>query len=55
MNCRVLLLDPPPRQVPEAMAKLKKAAKRTKEILSANTAAPMSVESLLPDVDFRSD
>ncbi|KHN33650.1 Heat shock 70 kDa protein 17 [Glycine soja] len=37
------------------MAKLKKQIKRTKEILSANTAAPVSVESLHnDDVDFRS-
>ncbi|KAK8462958.1 hypothetical protein SEVIR_1G298600v4 [Setaria viridis] len=34
------------RQSPKAMAKLKKQVKRTKEILSANTAAPISVESL---------
>ncbi|KAK3158891.1 hypothetical protein QOZ80_2AG0143020 [Eleusine coracana subsp. coracana] len=42
------------RQSPKAMAKLKKQVKRTKEILSANTAAPISVESLYDDVDFRS-
>ncbi|MFS7944320.1 putative Heat shock protein 70 family [Helianthus anomalus] len=42
------------RQFPKAMAKLKKQVKRTKEILSANTAAPISVESLLDDRDFRS-
>ncbi|RZB42685.1 heat shock 70 kDa protein 17-like [Glycine soja] len=42
------------RKFPKAMAKLKKQVKRTKEILSANTAAPISVESLLDDVDFRS-
>jgi len=41
------------RQSPKAMAKLKKQVKRTKEILSANTAAPISVESLYNDVDFR--
>jgi hypoxia up-regulated 1 len=41
------------RQSPKAMAKLKKQVKRTKEILSANTAAPISVESLYDDVDFR--
>ena len=41
------------RKFPKAMAKLKKQVKRTKEILSANTAAPISVESLLDDVDFR--
>ncbi|XP_044499964.1 heat shock 70 kDa protein 17-like [Mangifera indica] len=42
------------RQSPKAMAKLKKQVKRTKEILSANTAAPISVESLYDDQDFRS-
>ncbi|KAK7306892.1 hypothetical protein VNO77_44852 [Canavalia gladiata] len=42
------------RKFPKAMAKLKKQVKRTKEILSANTAAPISVESLHGDVDFRS-
>ncbi|XP_074558415.1 heat shock 70 kDa protein 17-like [Curcuma longa] len=42
------------RKSPKAMAKLKKQVKRTKEILSANTAAPISVESLLDDIDFRS-
>lgn len=42
------------RKSPKAMAKLKKQVKRTKEILSANTAAPISVESLLDDRDFRS-
>ncbi|KAK7327235.1 hypothetical protein VNO80_31600 [Phaseolus coccineus] len=42
------------RKFPKAMAKLKKQVKRTKEILSANTAAPISVESLHNDVDFRS-
>ena len=41
------------RKFPKAMAKLKKQAKRTKEILSANTAAPISVESLYDDRDFR--
>jgi hypoxia up-regulated 1 len=41
------------RQSPKAMAKLKKQVKRTKEVLSANTAAPISVESLYNDVDFR--
>ncbi|KAL5148338.1 Heat shock protein 17 [Glycine soja] len=40
------------RKFPKAMAKLKKQVKRTKEILSANTAAPISVESLHDDVDF---
>ncbi|XP_020268798.1 heat shock 70 kDa protein 17 isoform X2 [Asparagus officinalis] len=42
------------RKSPKAMAKLKKQVKRTKEILSANTAAPISVESLYDDIDFRS-
>ncbi|KAK2388427.1 heat shock cognate 70 kDa protein [Trifolium repens] len=42
------------RKFPKAMAKLKKQVKRTKEILSANTAAPISVESLHGDLDFRS-
>ncbi|KAK8991919.1 hypothetical protein V6N11_044816 [Hibiscus sabdariffa] len=42
------------RKYPKAMAKLKKQVKRTKEILSANTAASISVESLYDDRDFRS-
>lgn len=42
------------RQSPKAMAKLKKQVKRTKEILSANTMAPISVESIYDDRDFRS-
>ncbi|KAL8506878.1 hypothetical protein ACS0TY_017683 [Phlomoides rotata] len=42
------------RNFPKAMAKLKKQVKRTKEILSANMMAPMSVESLYDDLDFRS-
>lgn len=42
------------RKSAKAMAKLKKQVKRTKEILSANTAAPISVESLYDDRDFRS-
>ncbi|PSS05815.1 Heat shock 70 protein, partial [Actinidia chinensis var. chinensis] len=42
------------RKSPKAMSKLKKQVKRTKEILSANTAAPISVESLYDDRDFRS-
>ncbi|XP_027127325.2 heat shock 70 kDa protein 17 [Coffea arabica] len=42
------------RTAPKAMAKLKKQVKRTKEILSANTVAPISVESLYDDRDFRS-
>uniref|UniRef100_A0A7N0T8T2 Heat shock 70 kDa protein 17 n=1 Tax=Kalanchoe fedtschenkoi TaxID=63787 RepID=A0A7N0T8T2_KALFE len=42
------------RKSSKAMAKLKKQVKRTKEILSANTVAPLSVESLYDDHDFRS-
>lgn len=42
------------RNSPKAMAKLKKQVKRTKEILSANTMAPISVESIYDDLDFRS-
>ncbi|KAL3679219.1 hypothetical protein R1sor_022175 [Riccia sorocarpa] len=42
------------RQHPKAMAKLKKQVKRTKEILSANTEALLSVEALHDDRDFRS-
>ncbi|KAI4365570.1 hypothetical protein MLD38_021544 [Melastoma candidum] len=42
------------RKFPKAMAKLKKQVKRTKEILSANSIAPVSVESLYDDRDFRS-
>lgn len=42
------------RKSPKAMAKLKKQVKRTKEILSANTVAPISVESIYDDRDFRS-
>ncbi|XP_075483024.1 LOW QUALITY PROTEIN: heat shock 70 kDa protein 17-like [Primulina tabacum] len=42
------------RNSPKAMAKLKKQVKRTKEILSANLMAPVSVESLYDDLDFRS-
>ena len=41
------------RKSPKAMAKLKKQVKRTKEILSANTMAPISVESMYDDRDFR--
>lgn len=41
------------RKSPKAMAKLKKQVKRTKEILSANKVAPISVESLYDDRDFR--
>ncbi|KAL6522982.1 hypothetical protein OROHE_016488 [Orobanche hederae] len=42
------------RNSPKAMAKLRKQVKRTKEILSANMVAPISVESLYDDSDFRS-
>ncbi|XP_059432105.1 heat shock 70 kDa protein 17-like isoform X2 [Corylus avellana] len=42
------------RKSSKAMAKLKKQVKRTKEILSANRVAPISVESLYDDRDFRS-
>lgn len=42
------------RKSAKAMAKLKKQVKRTKEILSANTMAPISVESIYDDRDFRS-
>lgn len=38
---------------PRAMAKLKRECKRTKEILSANSDAPLNVESLHNDLDFR--
>jgi hypoxia up-regulated 1 len=38
---------------PRAVARLRKQVKRTKEILSANTEAPISVEEMLPGVDFR--
>ena len=41
------------RKSAKSMAKLKKQVKRTKEILSANTVAPISVESLYDDRDFR--
>ncbi|KAG5018012.1 hypothetical protein JHK87_013867 [Glycine soja] len=42
------------RHFPKAMATLKKQVKRRKEMLSANTAAPISVESLDDGVDFGS-
>ncbi|WOG91848.1 hypothetical protein DCAR_0311103 [Daucus carota subsp. sativus] len=42
------------RKSPKSMAKLKKQVKRTKEILSANTMAPISVESIYEDRDFKS-
>lgn len=37
------------------MARLRKSAKKTKEILSANNFAPVSVEGLHDEVDFRSE
>lgn len=42
------------RNFPKALAKLKKQVKRTKEILSANTEAMLSVEGLHDNHDFRS-
>lgn len=39
---------------PKGMAKLKKQVKRTKEILSANSEASITVESLVDEHDFRS-
>lgn len=42
------------RSSPKAMAKLKKEVRKTKEVLSANTEAPISVEALYDDRDFRS-
>jgi len=39
----------------QAVARLRKSAKKTKEILSANNFAPVSVEGLHDDVDFRSE
>ncbi|KIZ04287.1 hypothetical protein MNEG_3673 [Monoraphidium neglectum] len=42
------------RQVPKAMAKLKRQVRRTKEILSANSDAPFSVEELHEGRDFQS-
>lgn len=38
---------------PKGMAKLKKQVKRTKEILSANSEASITVESLVDEHDFR--
>jgi hypoxia up-regulated 1 len=42
------------RSSPRAMAKLRKQVARTKHILSANSEAPLSVEELWLDRDFRS-
>jgi hypothetical protein len=41
------------RSSPKAMAKLKKEVRKTKEVLSANSEAPISVEALYDDRDFR--
>lgn len=41
------------RNVPAAMAKLRKNVARAKEILSANEEYLLTVEGILPDVDFR--
>ncbi|KAL4458458.1 hypothetical protein ABPG75_013323 [Micractinium tetrahymenae] len=41
------------RSTPRAMAKLRKQVVRTKQILSANSEAPLSVEELWQDRDFR--
>lgn len=41
------------RDSPKALAKLKKQVKRTKEVLSANTEAMLSVEGLYDNRDFR--
>ena len=38
----------------QAIAKLRRQVKRTKEVLSANTFAPISVEELQEGHDFRS-
>lgn len=38
---------------PQAITKLQKQAKKTKEILSANKEARASIESLVPDFDFK--
>jgi len=38
---------------PRALAKLRRQAKRTKEVLSANSEASFSVEELLDGIDFR--
>ncbi|KXZ47053.1 hypothetical protein GPECTOR_38g290 [Gonium pectorale] len=40
--------------VPKAMAKLRRQVRRTKEMLSANTAAPCTVEELYEGKDFQS-
>jgi len=43
-----------PRESPKAIAKMKKAVRRTKEILSANSDAPVYVEELHDNKDFSS-
>ncbi|CAD7703207.1 unnamed protein product [Ostreobium quekettii] len=43
-----------PRDSPKAIAKMKKAVRRTKEILSANSDAPVYVEELHDNKDFSS-
>jgi hypoxia up-regulated 1 len=42
------------RKSAKAMAKLRKQVRRTKEVLSANSAAPISVEELHEGKDFQS-
>eukprot|EP00882_Tetradesmus_deserticola_P018739 GHRQ01020125.1.p1 GENE.GHRQ01020125.1~~GHRQ01020125.1.p1 ORF type:complete len:482 (+),score=182.99 GHRQ01020125.1:103-1446(+) len=42
------------RKSPKAMAKLRRQVRRTKEVLSANTGAPFSVEELHEGKDFQS-
>jgi hypoxia up-regulated 1 len=44
----------PAKDSPKAIAKLRKQVRKTKEILSANKEAPLSVEGMHEDVDFRS-
>ena len=41
------------RSIPPAMVKISKAVVKAKEVLSANEAFPVSLEGVLPDVDFR--
>eukprot|EP00121_Abeoforma_whisleri_P003416 Awhi_evm1s3068 len=40
-------------RVPRAAIKMKAAAKRAKEVLSANTQTKVQIEGILVDVDFR--
>ena len=44
----------PAKSAPRAIAKLRKQVRKTKEILSANKEAPISVEGMHEDHDFRS-